>query len=862
MVFPLWPANAILVSVVLLAPRRNWPPLIVAAFATFVLFDLQAGVPARSIVLFIASDTVEVLVAALSLSYVFDGVPKLDSVNSLARYSVFGVVLAPAAGAFVGALTNTSNYWAAWKISFLSEALEFLILIPAILGWFQEGRTRAQKSRNYYLEATALLAALTFLGYLTFDTFRRGYSPLLLYSLVPFLLWAALRFGATGVSTSMIAIGYLSIRGVVHGAGPFVRFDPVANLVSLQLFLFFSAALFMVIAVLAAERREGERERKKSEEKFSKAFRESPMALMVTSVRDHRYIEVNETFERITGYSRDEVVGSTPFDIGIWAQPSDRIDLVNRLLKEGGLRNIEHCLHTKNGEIRVGLSSTELIEIEGEPCMLAVTDDITERKRAEEHFRLAVESAPNGLVIVDPKGKIILVNYHVETLFGYKREELAGQSIEILVPDSLRMGHAGYREDYLAHPAARPAGAGRDLYARRKDGTQFPVEIGLNPMQTHEGTQILCSIVDITERKAGELALRESEKRFRLVANSAPVMIWMAGPDKLCTFFNQGWLEFTGRTSEDELGNGWASGVHPQDLERCLEVYSLAFEARVDFQMEYRLRRHDGQYRWVTDVGVPRLGADGSFQGYIGSCIDITDRKKSEEALLSMSGRLITAQEEERARIARELHDDLSQRMALLEIGLEEFEQETRGLSPTARQRLHKIAGIATEVSSDIHNLSHELHPSKLDSLGLVAAVGGFCREFSMQHGLHVQFAHHQVEGRIPKDVTLCLFRIVQETLRNVVKHSGATEARVELSGHGDRIDLCVSDSGAGFDPESSKGIPGLGLISMRERLRLVGGYLAVESEPSRGTRIRARIPLTAANEEMSSEAKIQSAGA
>jgi PAS domain S-box-containing protein len=862
MLFPLWPANAILVSLLLLVPRRNWLTLLIAAFAVYVLFDLQAGVPARSIFLFILSDTVEVLIAVFGLSHAFDGVLKLNCVRNLAKFSIFAVILAPAAGSFVGALANTADYWTTWKISFLSEALEFLVLVPAMLGWFQEARTWAQKSRNYYFEAAALLTILALFGYLTFDTFRRGYSPVLLYSLVPFLLWAALRFGSTGVSTSMIVIGYLSIRGVVHDAGPFVRNDPGANLVSLRLFLFFSATLFMVLAALAAEQKEGERERKKSEEKFSKAFRESPMALTVTSLKDHRYLDVNETFERITGYSRDEVVGRTPFDLGIWVEPTERIDLENRLLKEGNLRNIEHQFRVRSGEIRVGFSSAELIEIDGEPCMLAVTDDITDRKRAEEHFRLAVESAPNGMAIVSHEGKIVRVNSQVEALFGYRREELIGQGIEILVPESLRASHTNFRNGYLSHPASRPMGAGRDLLARRKDGTLFPVEIGLTTMRTQQGTQILCSIVDITERKTAELALRESEKRFRLVANSAPVMIWMSGPDKLCTFFNQGWLDFTGRPQEDELGSGWTFGVHPEDMDRCLEVYSRSFDARVDFQMEYRLRRHDGQYRWVMDVGVPRFGDDGSFQGFIGSCTDITDRKLSEEALLDLSGRLITAHEEERARIARELHDDLSQRMALLQIGLEEFEQETRGLAPIARERLHKIAEIASEVSSDIHNLSHELHPSKLDSLGLVATVGGFCREFSKQHGLHVQFAHHQVEGLIPKDVTLCLFRIIQEALRNVVKHSGAREAKVELIGRGDRIELCISDSGTGFDPESSKVMPGLGLISMRERLRLVGGHLAVESEPARGTRILARVPLIAANKELPSQAKAQGAGA
>ena len=365
---------------------------------------------------------------------------------------------------------------------------------------------------------------------------------------------------------------------------------------------------------------------------------------------------------------------------------------------------------------------------------------------------------------------------------------------------------------------------------------------------------IVALLLQRVKRKRAETSLRESEHRFRLVANSAPVMIWMAGPDKLCTFFNEGWLDFTGRPLEDEMGNGWASGVHPKDLERCLEVYSRAFDARDNFEMEYRLRRHDGQYRWVNDVGVARFGAEGDFQGYIGSAIDVTDRKRSEEALLDLSGHLIKAHEEERARIARELHDDLSQRMALLHIGLDEFEQEIHGLSANARLRLHDIAKIATEVSSDIHELSHELHPSKLDSLGLVAAVGGFCRELSRQHGLHIQFVHHHVDEVISKEVTLCLFRIVQEALRNVVKHSGSREAEVELSSHSDGIHLRVSDIGAGFDPKNTNELAGIGLISMRERIRLVGGHLSVESEPSRGTRIQVRVPLTAGREQAGRE--------
>jgi PAS domain S-box-containing protein len=341
---------------------------------------------------------------------------------------------------------------------------------------------------------------------------------------------------------------------------------------------------------------------------------------------------------------------------------------------------------------------------------------------------------------------------------------------------------------------------------------------------------------------AGQAVLRESEERFRLVANGAPVLIWMSGADEWCTFFNQGWLDFTGRTLEQELGRGWLSGVHADDLDRCLDTYVAGFTARKSFEMEYRLRRFDGKYRWIVDCGMPRFGSDGSFQGYIGSAMDITDRKDAEQSLLEMSGRLINSQEEERARIARELHDDLSQRMALLNIDLEQFERGMPGISSVDRQHLHKIAEVAAEVSSDIHNLSHQLHSSKLDTLGLVAAVGGFCREISRQYALQIEFAHHDIPKTIPKDVTLCLFRIAQEALRNVVKHSGASTAKLELSATPNEIYLRVSDSGLGFEPESAAKV-GIGLISMRERLRLVRGHFSIESEPEHGTRIQVRIP-------------------
>jgi len=255
--------------------------------------------------------------------------------------------------------------------------------------------------------------------------------------------------------------------------------------------------------------------------------------------------------------------------------------------------------------------------------------------------------------------------------------------------------------------------------------------------------------------------------------------------------------------------------------------------------METRHRRKDGT-TFPVEINIKHVQLDRDYA--VAVVRDITERKIAEGSLARLSPRLIEAHEEERGRVAGELRDDLNQRMALLQIGLGQFERDVPGLSVEARMQLRGLTDVATEIASSIHNLSHRLRPSLLDLLGPVASIERLCREVSDRHNLRIQFVHHDVPEQIPKDVTLCVYRIAQEALRNVVQHSGVAFAEVELSGYEDRIELCISDSGVGFSSECAKRTSGLGLISMRERLRLVGGQLWVESDASHGTRIRVRI--------------------
>jgi PAS domain S-box-containing protein len=349
---------------------------------------------------------------------------------------------------------------------------------------------------------------------------------------------------------------------------------------------------------------------------------------------------------------------------------------------------------------------------------------------------------------------------------------------------------------------------------------------------------------DLAERRRAEKAVQESEERFRLLANTAPVMIWMSGTDKMCTYFNDSWLEFTGRSMEQELGNGWTDGVHPEDFERCLQTYMQAFDRHEPFRMEYRLQRKDGEYRWILDQGVPRFNGEGSFAGYIGSGIDVTEHKLAEEALSLASRKLIEAQDNERIWIARELHDDLTQRIALLAANLGRLQQDLPVMDRPGDGRIEEVRTYVSDLSRGVQALSHRLHSSKLEYLGLVAAADGFCKEISAQENVEIKFDFDSIPNPLSKEISLCLFRVLQEAVHNAAKHSGVRRFHVKLKGGLSDIQLSVHDSGIGFDPQKAIHGQGLGLTSMKERLKLVAGHLSIDSKLKHGTTIFARVPL------------------
>ncbi|HEX7862253.1 MAG TPA: PAS domain-containing protein [Verrucomicrobiae bacterium] len=358
-----------------------------------------------------------------------------------------------------------------------------------------------------------------------------------------------------------------------------------------------------------------------------------------------------------------------------------------------------------------------------------------------------------------------------------------------------------------------------------------------------QALSILALVLNISTRRRMEAELRESQKRMTLAADAASMGMLMWETTKQQMWTSEKWKEIHGYDPKENVTYpSFISRVHPDDLEVLERAIKDALDRKTEFLVQHRVIRPDGNVRWISKHGrIESAGRNGSLR-VVGVSIDITEHVNAQSAAREVSGRLINAQEDERKRIARDLHDDLNQRLAVLSMEADMLAQINH--APDAEPLIKEITTQVKSLATEIHNLSYQLHPAKLEQLGLVAATRALCTEQSNVWAMPIDFVQAGVPRELNANTSLVMYRITQEALHNIGKHSKANRARVELTRHGDVICLMISDDGQGFDMSTVSLHQGLGLVGMRERVYLAHGHMEIQSAPGKGTTIEVRIPL------------------
>jgi PAS domain S-box-containing protein len=510
---------------------------------------------------------------------------------------------------------------------------------------------------------------------------------------------------------------------------------------------------------------------------------------------------------------------------------------------------------------------------------LIVASVLSQRGRVEEKFQLAVESAPNAMIMANHEGRILLVNKQTERLFGYTRGELLGQSIDALVPQRYRQRHGEYRGAFLSQPTVRPMGAGRDLYGLKKDGGEVPVEIGLNPVPTEEGLSVLASVVDITERKRAEKEVQESEEKFRAIAETMPDILFTHRPDGWCDYANQRFYAYTGMAPGSANGFGWITALHPEEVERTESKWMASVRTGAPIELRCRLRSSNERYRWFIGRTQPVRDAQGKILKWFCAWTDIDGLMRAEGVLratalryrkvakereeqLIVSDRLVSVGE-----LAATLAHEFNNPLQIITGFTQDLLTETN-TSDNHYQSLKIIEEAAGRCKKTINNLLDLARPDPArkeatDFAEIVRKSIELISSQLKQGGVEIEVEIPLVIPQIYADpqqleqVLLNLFFNAREamssggtlTIRAEVRpRDGATISDQEIM-------IAVSDTGTGIDAEDlphifrpffttkKGGGMGLGLSVCESIVKNHGGSIVTESTPGQGTTFFVYLP-------------------
>lgn len=594
---------------------------------------------------------------------------------------------------------------------------------------------------------------------------------------------------------------------------------------------------------------------RQSKENFEALAESASEGILIGTGEEGRHVYANSRAVEITGYPIEELLKTCMGDI---VHPDELPKLAERYKKRlVGLEvpnHYETALLNKDGAmVPIEISPSRTIW-QNQLANMVIFRDITERKRAGEAVRLAnaynrslIEASLDPLVTIAPDGKITDVNNTTEKVTGLSRQQLIGTDFSNYFADSGK-ARAGYEQVFRE-------GLVQDyeLEIRHRDGHVTPVLYNASVYRDEAGDVIgvFAAARDISERKRAEEALRESEARFRAIFENAALGIALVDVHGHPVESNPALQKMLGYNKIELADVAFTEFTHAEDAGADWDLFIELVEGKRDrYLMEKRFLRRDGQVVWgQLNVSLVR-NEKGEFKYSIGMVEDISERKRTEEALRQLSGRLLRLQDEERRRIARQLHETIAQGLAGLAVNLSIVKTSATDLSPRASACLSESLELAEQCSREVRTISYLLHPPLVDEAGLAPALRWYTAGVARRSGIEAHVNVSPEFGRLPSDLELTLYRIVQEALTNIHRHSGSKTARISLDRRPEEIVLTVADEGHGF-PADVMGITGpesvnigVGIPGMRERLRQLGGRLHIQSG-SQGTTLTAYLPLS-----------------